>query len=122
MGPDQHIDQTEKDLWRSLLNAQSYALALHGVLIDQTDLAPVTKMVLEHIEAKGFRIVPLPPTRKMVAASQSAMRDQRLRAGWVSDKTKHRWRLRAAIAAAPSWRAAALAQVLARTSASHTNP
>ena len=89
--------------WRMLLNCNKAALAGRKVNVSDRDASLLTRFFLEEIEAKGFRIVPEVPSAAMVQASRSAMDDARQREAWVHDKTKHKWRLRAAIAAAPEW-------------------
>lgn len=93
--------------WRLLRNAVQNALTPRGVEVSDHDLTLITRFILEEIEAKGLYVVPAKPTRAMISASLAAMDEgKRLDTRHVHTKTKHRWRIAAALKARTEWRSA----------------
>jgi hypothetical protein len=97
----------ERDLsfWRAIRNSLASAMEARRVAIGDADLVLVTRFLMESLEEKGLKIVPTSPSKEMVMASREALADgKRMNTSWVGEKTKHRWRIAAAIAASPDWK------------------
>lgn len=97
--------QVDIDTWRILKKALRTSLSDRGLLVSDNDASFMTRFMLEQIERSGFRVVPMKPTSAMHQAIKQALdTGKRMSVGWVKQRTKQRWRYRAAIDAAPSWR------------------
>lgn len=92
-------------LWGMVKNALTSALADRGVKLPAEEVRLVARFMLEHLEAKGQRIVPVKATLDMHEAMRVALDEgKRMSLKWVQFKTKQRWRYQAALDAAPDWR------------------
>ncbi len=92
-------------LWGMVKNALAAGLADRGVKLPDEEVRLVTRFMLEHLEAKGQRIVPVKATLDMHEAMRVALDEgKRMSLKWVQAKTKQRWRYQAALDAAPDWR------------------
>ena len=92
-------------LWGMVKNALAAGLADGGVKLPDEEVRFVTRFMLEHLEAKGQRIVPVKATLDMHEAMRVALNEgKRMSLKWVQGKTKQRWRYQAALDAAPDWR------------------
>ncbi len=92
-------------LWGMVKNALAAGLADRGVKLPDEELRLITRFMLEHLEAKGQRIVPVKATLDMHEAMRVALDEgKRMSLKWVQGKTKQRWRYQAALDAAPDWR------------------
>lgn len=101
----QEISQAQRTAWRTVVNAQRAALEARKIELEPAELHLVTRFFLQELEGKGLRIVPIKPTGAMLDASLAALDPgNRLGEGRVRPRTKHRWRLVAAIEAALDWR------------------
>ena len=97
--------QREIDTWREISNSLREALSSRGLAVDENDLRLVTPFVLEEMESRGYRLVPVKPTAEMQAAVRHALDEgKRQSVKWVGPRVKNRWRYAAAIEAAPQWR------------------
>lgn len=108
-GSDESAPPTkaQRAAWRSALSALAAALDARRIELEPRELHFVTRFLLEELEDAGFRIVPVKPTKAMLSASRRALkRGKRLDVVHVDERTKHRWRLMAAIEAACDWRPA----------------
>ena len=106
LGPlGQEISQAQRTAWLTVVKAQQAALEARKIELKPAELHLVTRFFLHELEGKGLRIVPIKPTRAMLDASLAALDPgNRLGEGRVRPRTKHRWRLVAAIEAALDWR------------------
>lgn len=105
-GDGSSTTQHEVETWRAIRNALARSLHDRSIQLAPMDVALVTRFTMEELEAKGYRLVPVKPTRRMVEASMRALdKTKRTDVRWVASRTKHRWRLVASIEAAPNWRA-----------------
>lgn len=92
-------------LWGVVKNALTAGLADRGIELPDDEVRLVTRFTLEHLEAKGQRIVPVKATLDMHEAMRVALDEgKRMSLKWVQGKTKQRWRYQAALDAAPDWR------------------
>lgn len=92
-------------LWGMVKNALAAGLTDRGVKLPDEEVRFVTRFMLEHLEAKGQRIVPVKATLDMHEAMRVALDEgKRMSLKWVQGKTKQRWRYQAALDAAPDWR------------------
>lgn len=92
-------------VWGMIKNALVAGLADRGMRLPDEEVRFVTRFMLEHLEAKGQRIVPVKATLDMHEAMRVALDEgKRLSVKWVKGKTKQRWRYQAALDAAPDWR------------------
>jgi hypothetical protein len=92
-------------LWGVVKNALTAGLADRGIDLPVDEVRLVTRFTLEHLEAKGQRIVPVKATLDMHEAMRVALDEgKRMSLKWVQGKTKQRWRYQAALDAAPDWR------------------
>ncbi|MEQ8435407.1 MAG: hypothetical protein RIA71_14330 [Oceanicaulis sp.] len=83
------------------------ALDARRIELEPREVHFVTRFLLEELEDAGFRVVPVKPTKAILSASRRALkRCKRLDVVRVDERTKHRWRLIAAIEAACDWRPA----------------
>lgn len=99
-----HTSEQEIQTWRILRKALAQALRNRSIDIEPRNVCFVTRFMIAEIEAEGLRLVPVKPTRAMVEASLHALdKGKRLNTKWVRLQTKHRWRIVAAIEAAPKW-------------------
>ncbi len=90
-------------LWGMVKNALAAGLADRGVKLPDEEVRLVTRFMLEHLEAKGQRIVPVKATLDMHEAMRVALDEgKRMSLKWVQAKTKQRWRYQAALDAAPT--------------------
>ena len=98
-------DKKDIDTWRALRNSMRDGLASRGINPTDRDIDLVTRFVLEEMEQRHFRVVPLKPTREMHVAVQEALYEgKRQSVRWVRPRIKNQWRYIAALDAAPSWR------------------
>ncbi|WP_156393822.1 MULTISPECIES: hypothetical protein [unclassified Rhizobium] len=87
------------------MKALRTGLAERGFALGDVEAALVTRFMLEQIEIRGLRVVPVKPTSEMQQAVKEALdQGKRMSVTWVKERTKQRWRYQAAIEAAPSWR------------------
>jgi hypothetical protein len=92
-------------VWRMVKNALREGLADRGFELPDEEIQLVTRFMLENLEAKGQRIVPIKATLDMHEAMRVALdQGKRMSLQWVKFKTKQRWRYQAAVDAAPDWR------------------
>lgn len=97
--------QVDIDTWRILKKALRTSLSDRGLLVGENEASFMTRFMLEQIESSGLRVVPAKPTSAMQQAVKQALdKGKRMSVAWVKQRTKQRWRYRAAIDAAPSWR------------------
>ena len=97
--------QVDLDTWRILKKALRTGLSDRGIVVGDEEASLVTRFMLEQIETSGLRVVPVKPTSEMQRAIKQALDDgNRMSIAWVKQRTKQRWRYKAAIDAAPSWR------------------
>lgn len=98
-------DKKDIDTWRALRNSMRDGLASRGIKPTDRDIDLVTRFVLEEVEQRHFRIVPLKQTREMHVAVQEALyKGKRQSVRWVIPRIKNQWRYISALDAAPSWR------------------
>lgn len=92
-------------VWGMVKNALIAGLADRRIKLPDEEVRLVTRFMLEHLEAKGQRIVPVKATLDMHEAMRVALDEgKRMSLKWVQFKTKQRWRYQAALEAAPDWR------------------
>lgn len=92
-------------LWGVVKNALTAGLADRGIKLADEEVRFVARFMLEHLEAKGQRIVPVKATLDMHEAMRVALDEgKRMSLKWVQGKAKQRWRYQAALDAAPDWR------------------
>lgn len=104
---DKRPTKAQRAAWSSVLSALAAALDARRIELEPRELHFVTRFLLEELEDAGHRIVPVKPTKAMLSASRRALkRGKRLDVVRVDERTKHRWRLMAAIEAACDWRPA----------------
>jgi hypothetical protein len=72
--------------------------------ISEEDALRLARFLLDDLHGARWRVVPVDPTREMVAASMTAMRKNRRCEGRVDERRKHMWRLAAGIEASPDWK------------------
>jgi hypothetical protein len=97
--------QRDIDMWRILKKALRLGLSDRGFIVAEDEILLMTRFMMEHIENRGLRVVPLTPTSEMQSATRRALDEgKRMSLSWVKWRTKQRWRYQAAIDAAPSWR------------------
>jgi hypothetical protein len=97
--------QQDNDFWRGVRNGIQAALEARAITAAPKDVSLITRFALEEIERRGYRLVPVKPTREMQDAVKHAMdKGRRQSISWVSAKLKNRWRFLAVVDAAPQWR------------------
>ncbi len=97
--------QVDIDTWRILKKALRTGLSDRGIVVGDDEASLMTRFMLEQIETSGLRVVPVKPTSEMQKAIKLALDEcKRMSVAWVKQRTKQRWRYKAAIDAAPSWR------------------
>ncbi len=104
-GKDRQPRKVDLDTWRILKKALRIGLSDRGIVVGDDEASLMMRFMLEHIEERGLRVVPVKPTTEMQLAVKDALdRGKRMSISWVPQRIKQRWRYRAAIEAAPDWR------------------